>query len=182
MPKDSKAEIIQKLIKEERTMYANLFIARALDKIGKAKYAVFAAEQVINIWDKQFPNDDRPRKAIEVAKKYINNPTLDISEEAACISKNAFSAAETSYDIMVAKKYMDNEHAIYASACSAANAAYMAGNNSIEYITNATYNAVINAYISTAFEYCYILDSNYGKSLLIKILQYGISVIVVNTI
>ena len=40
-------------------------------------YAIFAAEQVIDIYEKQYPKDDRPRKAIEAAKKVLKDDSLE---------------------------------------------------------------------------------------------------------
>ena len=37
--------------------------------------AIFSAKLVIGIYEKQYPNDDRPRKAIEAAVRYQKNPT-----------------------------------------------------------------------------------------------------------
>ena len=39
--------------------------------------AVFAAEQVLPIFEKQYPNDLRPRKAIEAAKVVIENDSKE---------------------------------------------------------------------------------------------------------
>jgi len=37
-------------------------------KEDSVKLAIFAAEQVIEIYEKKYPNDKRPREAIEAAK------------------------------------------------------------------------------------------------------------------
>ena len=36
-------------------------------------YAVFAAEQVIKIYEKKYPNNKKPRLAIEATKKVLHN-------------------------------------------------------------------------------------------------------------
>ena len=43
-------------------------------KIEAVKVAVFAAELVIDIFEKEYPDDKRPRKAIEAAVAWIDNP------------------------------------------------------------------------------------------------------------
>ena len=40
-------------------------------KEDSVELAIYAAELVIDIYEKKYPNDDRPRKAIEAAKKYL---------------------------------------------------------------------------------------------------------------
>ncbi len=52
--------------------------------------SIFSAELCIGIYEKQYPNDDRPRKAIEAAKKWLKNPTKE-NESAA--ESAAWSAA-----------------------------------------------------------------------------------------
>jgi len=38
-------------------------------------YAIFAAEQVLDIYEKQYPDDKRPRQAIDAAKKCLKDPS-----------------------------------------------------------------------------------------------------------
>ena len=70
-------------------------------------YAVYAAEQVLDIYEKKHPTDDRPRKAIEAAKKCIKSPT---KENKAATLAAAYAAA---YDTAAAD-------AAYAAAAAAA--------------------------------------------------------------
>ena len=65
-------DAIKRLMKEKRYDWANWLIARLLSRDNKTRYAIFAAEQVIGIYEKKYPNDDRPRKAIEAAKAVLN--------------------------------------------------------------------------------------------------------------
>jgi len=50
-------------------------LRRKLNKKQSVKIAIYAAEQVIDIFEKKYPNDIRPRKAIQAVKKYLKNPT-----------------------------------------------------------------------------------------------------------
>ena len=59
-----------------RADWANWLIVRLLNRKDKIRYAVFAAEQVIKIYEKKYPNDKRPRKAIEAAKKVIEKDSV----------------------------------------------------------------------------------------------------------
>ena len=54
-------------------------------------YAIFAAEQVIGFFEKKYPEDKRPRKAIEAAKDYLKDPS-DKNKAAAYAA--AYAAAD----------------------------------------------------------------------------------------
>jgi len=54
------------------------------------RLAVFAAEAVLPRWTAQYPDDDRPAKAIEAAKRWLKEPT----ESNAAAAGFAESAAE----------------------------------------------------------------------------------------
>lgn len=51
-------------------------------------YAIYAAEQVIDIYEKEYPNDNRPRLAIKAAKSCINTKSNK------CTALDAARAAE----------------------------------------------------------------------------------------
>ena len=55
--------------------YANWLLTRLMDKQQAVKYAIFAAELVLPIFEAKYPDDKRPRKAIEAAKECLKNPT-----------------------------------------------------------------------------------------------------------
>lgn len=63
-----------KLLYKENLNWANWLITKILKKVDVIKYAIYAADQVIEIFEKEYPNDDRPRKAIEAAKKILKKP------------------------------------------------------------------------------------------------------------
>ena len=71
----SDVDFVKKLIKADKLDWANWTIVWSLNKINMIKYAVFAAELVLPIFEKKYPNDDMPRKAIEAAKQFILYPT-----------------------------------------------------------------------------------------------------------
>ena len=66
-------KILQILIKQKKYDWANWFIVRIMKYKQYVSYAVYAAEQVIDIYEKKYPDDDRPRKAIKAARKCIKN-------------------------------------------------------------------------------------------------------------
>jgi hypothetical protein len=87
--------------KEDKLSWANWLIVKLLTKIDRVRYAVFAAEQVINIFEKKYPDDKRLRQAIEAAKKYIENPTKE--NAAAAAADAAYAAAAYAMKIKILK-------------------------------------------------------------------------------
>ena len=76
-------ELVQKLMIEDKFRWANWLIVRLMTHEQKIQYAIFAARQVIEIYEKKNPVDNRPRKAIEAAEKYLKNPTAENKNAAA---------------------------------------------------------------------------------------------------
>lgn len=90
-------KVIKKLIKEDKLDWANWTISRALSKENKIRYAIYAAEQVIDIFEKVYPKDKRPREAIQAAKNYQNDPTEE-KRDAAWDARDAAWAARDARD------------------------------------------------------------------------------------
>lgn len=109
--------------------WANWLISQCLTRQQRIVYAIYAAEQVIDIFEKKYPDDNRPRKAIEAAKEYIENP----SKETAIATNNAADAARCAvYTAYYAFAYKA-ANAADAARCAAeaiaiANAAYTTAN------------------------------------------------------
>src|SRR3990167_165452 len=75
-------KVLKKLIAEDKLDWANWAIVKFMAELGTirgyqmyVKYAVFAAKNVIDIFEKEYPDDKRPRQAIEAAKKCLKNPS-----------------------------------------------------------------------------------------------------------
>ena len=79
----------KKLNSDGHNNWSNWLIVRFMSHEQKVQYAIFAAEQVIEIYEKKYPNDDRPRKAIEAAKNYLKDKSLKNKKAAAA----AYAAA-----------------------------------------------------------------------------------------
>ena len=62
---------------DDKEVWEKMKIVKAYkwQKQDSVELAIYAAELVISIYEKKYPDDDRPRKAIEAAKKYLKNPT-----------------------------------------------------------------------------------------------------------
>ena len=85
-------KVLNRCMELGRFDWANWLIVRHMTYKQYVSYAVFAAEQVIEIYEKKCPDDDRPRKAIEAAKKCIENPSAK-NKAAAGAAAGAASAA-----------------------------------------------------------------------------------------
>jgi len=111
-------EFIAKLMENNRFSDANWLITKLFDKMQSVKYAVFAAEQVLNIYEKKYPKDDRPGLAIETAKKYLENPNAKTAYAARAYAEATAAAAYVAYAAAA--------DATYAAADATAAAAYAA--------------------------------------------------------
>jgi hypothetical protein len=88
-------KILKLLIKDEKYHWANWFIARVMEYKDYVSCAVFAAESVINIYEKKYPDDKRPREAIDAAKKCIKYPSK--KNNAVAYAADAADAAYAAY-------------------------------------------------------------------------------------
>ena len=100
-------DVLKSLIKEDKLDWANWTIVRVMERKQYLQYAVFAAEQALDIFEQKYPDDKRPRQAIDSARKCLENN----SEENRAAAYAAHAAA----------------YAAYAAADAAAYAAYAAG-------------------------------------------------------
>jgi hypothetical protein len=152
-------EVINDLKKEKRYKCANWLLTHSFSEVQNVSYAIFAAEQVLSIFEKKYPQDNRPRKAIEAAKAWLKEPT-----EGNRIAANA-AAYAAAYAAANAAAYAANAAAYAAYAANAANAA-----NAAAYATNA------DAYAAYAAYDAYDAYAAYEK-LQIKIINFGIEIL-----
>jgi len=82
-------KVVKKLVKRDSLSWANWLIVRLMPYKMYVSYAVYAAEQVLPIYEKKRPGDGRPRKAIEAAKKCIKNPSKENKAAAAAAAAAA---------------------------------------------------------------------------------------------
>ncbi len=91
------------------------------DPLEKLSLAIQCAERVLFMWEEKFPDDNRPRKSIEVAKAYLANPTEENKKAAATAARAAARAARAAsaatYDADAA--YAAAAHASYSAAAPA---------------------------------------------------------------
>ena len=86
------AMAVSVLVKAYKIDWANWAIARLMDKENRIKYAIYAANQVIKIYEDKYPDDKIPREAINAAKRYLKNPTEE-NRSAAYAAANAAAYA-----------------------------------------------------------------------------------------
>jgi hypothetical protein len=114
---------------------------RLLDHKQKVKFAVDCAKSVLHIFEEKYPEDKRPRLAIEAAEAWLKDPSEENRNK--CINA-AYAAAAAYYAAAAAA---DAAYADYAvtDAAAAASAAYAAkkGENEQELI----------GFLRKAFEY-----------------------------
>ena len=57
--------------------WANWLIVRVMTRPQYLTYAIFSAEQVIHIYEKKYPDNKKPRQAIEAAKAVLKDDTSE---------------------------------------------------------------------------------------------------------
>ena len=100
-------KVARKLVNQDRLDWANWVITRAMTHKQKVAYAIFAAKQVLALFEAWYPNDMRPRNAIMAAEHFLK------TGETAGLRDAAYAAAYAAYAAANA-----------ADAAYAANAAY----------------------------------------------------------
>ena len=147
--------VIKTLMADNRSDWANWLIVRLMEYKQYVAYAIFAAEQVVWIYEKKYPGDKRPRTAIDAAKKCLK----DQSKENKAAADAAYAAAYAAYAA-----------ARDAAAYAAAYAAYAAADAAYAAAWDAARDAAAYAAYADA-------DAAYAKKMKIKILRYGIKLL-----
>ena len=87
---------------------------------------IFSAELVIDVFEKKYPDDKRPRQAIEAAKAWVNIPNQKNSDAAYTAASGAYAAAYAASGAYAAAYAASDAARAAASAAHAADAAYAA--------------------------------------------------------
>ena len=95
--------LLKSLRDRNNYIWANWLIVRIMTRKQYLSYAIFSAEQVLDIYEKKYPNEKRPRLAIEAAKKVLEQNTKE-NKDAAYASASAADAA--AYAAYAARKKM----------------------------------------------------------------------------
>jgi hypothetical protein len=150
-------DVERKYFDENSIEWANWLLPRCMKHKQFVKYAVYAAELVLPIFEKKYPKDDRPRKAIEAAKKVIKRNTKtnrNTAYAAAYADAAAYAADAAAYAAYASADAYAAYRAAYAAYAAAYRAAY----------------AAYAAYVAAA------ADADRNKTL-IKIIRYGLRII-----
>jgi hypothetical protein len=158
--------VINGHIKDNTLDYANWLLARKMTHKQQIKYAIFAAEQVLYLYEEKY-KDDRPRKAIEAAKAVLKKNNIE--------NKNAAYAAATAADA-AANAAANAAYTAAKAADAAAYAAYAAATAAYTaYAANAAYTAANTAY--TAYTAADAAADTAYTAMKIKIIKYGLKLI-----
>ena len=115
---------------------ATLVKAKTCTKEEAVEYAIIQAESVLHIFEKEFPDDKRPRQAIEAARKWWREP----SEANRLAAYAAYAAADAAYAATNAA------YAAYAATNAACAAYAYAARDAAAYAAAAASAAIDAAY------------------------------------
>ena len=92
------------IIQNDKQCWSEMKIVKTYDwkKEDSVSLAIYAAELVIDIYEKKYPSDKRPREAIEAAKKWLKEPTeknRNAADAAYAANAAAANAAYAAYEI-----------------------------------------------------------------------------------
>ena len=104
--------------------WANWLIVRCFDKKQRVQYAIFSAQEVLQIFETKYPTDDRPRNAIKAAQYCIeqnfSDESVKASHSAAYAAHSAAYAASAAYVASSAASVASVASYVASSAASAA--------------------------------------------------------------
>ena len=164
----SYSDAIRQCIADDQLQWANWGIVRVMDGTERVKYAIYAAKQVLKIFEDKYKDDKRPREAIEAAERWTRNPSEKNRNAADAASAAAYTAYVSSASASAAA------YTAYVSSASAY-AAYAAAAST--YTTNAAAdaaNAANEAYAAANDTYADANAANAAADVRIKMLKYGI--------
>jgi hypothetical protein len=122
-------KLVESLVANQKLDWANWLIVRIMERKQYLAYAIYAAEQVLDFYEKKYPNDKRPRLAIDAAKKCLDNDSADNRSAAASAAYSAYAYASAAYaaaSAAYAAAYASAAAYAYAAADAAYAAAYAA--------------------------------------------------------
>ena len=108
-------------------------ITKLFNRKQNVKFAILCAKSVIDVFEKKYPNDKRPRLALESTEKWLANPTKD--NESACkkaaitVYSASYSAPNAAFNAASYAHYASYAYYAYDAACDAAYYACSAAEN-----------------------------------------------------
>lgn len=124
-------KLLSELMHLNKFSWCNWIISKLLNRENKIRYAIFSAELVLHLFEKEFPSDKRPRQAIEAAKNYLINKNIDAAY-AAARSAYAATRAAASATTSTPASHKAASAAAYsaAAACDSSSTSYAASASS----------------------------------------------------
>jgi hypothetical protein len=117
--------VFQRLLYTNHWPWANWLLVQLLNRQNRIQYAVYATKQVLSIYERRHPSDQRPRQAIQAAERCMCEETLANRRAAARAADAAAYAADDAYDTAdatlcaVAIAASDAAYAAFAAAAAA---------------------------------------------------------------
>ena len=130
-------ELFESLISKNKLDWANWGIARIMKRKQYLAYAIYSAEQVIGIYEREYPDDKRPRNAINLAKRVFENDT-EKNRAAGGVASEAASWAAGGAACAATRAASAAGGAACAAACAAGGAACAAARAASEAACAAT--------------------------------------------
>lgn len=87
-------ELLKSLRYRANLYWADWLLVRVMGRYQYLAYIIFVAEQSLDIFEKHFPKDNRPRMAIEAAKTVLNIDTEETRGAARLVSESSWIAWE----------------------------------------------------------------------------------------
>ena len=67
--------LVRALLADGQFAWANWLVTQLMTPEQRVRYALYAAEQVLPIFEQRYPTDQRPRNAIKAAQAYLTEQT-----------------------------------------------------------------------------------------------------------
>jgi len=154
----------------KRLEWVNWALVRLMTRENQVRYAVYAAEKVVHIYERNFPGDRRPLNAINAAKAWLEGEcfapcsmSANADSTAADVA-NAVNDAYIAYDGHYARDDSSvtyDAYASYAAASVAANA-----------VSDAV-SAVHDAYTAVAFSTITAVCKSEKEGVMREMLEFG---------
>jgi len=86
-------DVVIALLADNHEDYAAWLLYKLMTPQNSVKYAIYCASQVLHICENKFPENKKPREAIEAAQNYLNDPTATNALAAQKAEAAAWAAA-----------------------------------------------------------------------------------------
>lgn len=161
--------VVKALLEDNHFDYARWLLSRLMTHPQKVQWTVYSAEQVVEIFEKKYPNDLRPRGAIQAAKDFLAGKISSVE------ARHAADAAANAAAYAVYATYATVKDADAAYVANAADAVAYAANSGYAAV-NAAYAAANAVAYATANAAANAADAS-RKSMEKKIMQYGLTLL-----